>query len=355
MKPFSYRTLPASILFGAGSRRQIAALLEELGHSRALVLTTPEQRDLGQQTVASIGSRGAGLFDGARMHTPVEVTNKAVAVARSAQVDCLIAIGGGSTTGLAKAISVRTGLPQIIVPTTYAGSEVTPILGETENGKKRTRRQDAILPEWVVYDPDLTHSLPVQATLTSGMNAIAHAVEALYAPDSSPIIRLMALEATAKMLDALPLIHAEPENAAARSDALYSAWLCGTCLGATTMGLHHKICHILGGTFDLPHAQTHCIMLPHVLSYNRHAATQAHRDIGAALGTDNPERALFDLVVSLDGPVALEAIGMHKAGLDEVIAQLLAAPYANPAPMDEHRLRMMLDDAWSGRPPHDWS
>ncbi|UYN99794.1 MAG: maleylacetate reductase [Devosia sp.] len=351
MRAFTHRTLPATIRFGAGARHELAGLLDERNLQRALVLTTPEQAGLGRQIGASIGARGAGYFDGARMHTPVDVTERAMRVAGDLQADCLVSVGGGSTTGLGKAISVRSGLPNIVIPTTYAGSEVTPILGETEHARKTTRRADAILPGLVIYDPELTYSLPAGLSLTSGINALAHAAEALYAPDCTPIIRLMAMDAMTAMMRALPALRTNLADAEARSAALYAAWLCGTCLGATTMGLHHKICHVLGGTFDLPHAPTHCVMLPHVLAYNRDAAPEAYADMARALGAERPELAIHGLVTRHGGPVSLAALGMTPDGIATVIEQLQASPYANPAPLDAGRLRIMLDNALAGRAP----
>ncbi|AEQ50386.1 maleylacetate reductase [Pelagibacterium halotolerans] len=351
MLSFTHRQLPATIRFGAGCRHELKAILETRNLMRALVLTTPEQAHLGRSIADEIGPLCAGVFEGARMHTPMEVTRDTMALAQSVRADCLVAIGGGSTTGLGKAVSVRSGLPQFVIPTTYAGSEVTPVLGETENARKTTRRADAILPGLVLYDPELTYSLPASFTLTSAVNAMAHAAEALYAPDCTPIIRLMAYEAVGVMMRALPKLYAEPANAEARAEALYAAWLCGTCLGATTMGLHHKICHVLGGTFDLPHAPTHCIMLPHVLAYNKNAAPGAYADLALAMGTERPELAIYDMVLTQNGPVALSALGMTEHGIGEVITQLRASPYANPAPLDETRLRTMLANALAGRAP----
>jgi alcohol dehydrogenase class IV len=185
-------------------------------------------------------------------------------------------VGGGSTTGLGKAIALATGLDQIVVPTTYAGSEMTPILGQTERGVKTTQRSPAILPEVVIYDVDLTLTLPPALTATSGLNAIAHAVEALYAQDRNPIVSLMAEEGIAALARSLPVLVDAASDLAARSDALYGAWLCGACLGAVGMALHHKLCHTLGGSFDLPHAETHAVVLPHAVAYNSAAAPCSH-------------------------------------------------------------------------------
>lgn len=352
MRAFSHRTLPASIVFGAGARRQLPALLAAAQRSRALVVTTPGQVGLGEDLLGLLGDRAVGVFAGARMHTPVDVTEQAVERARTLDADCLVAVGGGSTTGLAKAVSVRLGIPQFILPTTYAGSEVTPVLGETENGRKTTRRAAAILPGHVIYDPELTLSLPVAVSVTSAINALAHAAEALYARDLSPIVALMAREAIAVLAGVLPAIKAAPSALEARSDALYAAWLCGTCLGSVGMGLHHQLCHVLGGSFGLPHAPTHCVILPHALAYNRTAAPEAYAQIGAALGVADAAIGLQALVQALGGPLSLQALGMPQHGLERVVDLLLEAPYDNPAPLERSRLEVLLLNAWAGAPPH---
>ena len=200
------------------------------------------------------------------MHTPTDVTERGLARARELDADCLVALGGGSTTGLGKAIALRTDLPQVAVPTTYAGSEATPILGETVGGRKTTLRSPKVLPEVIVYDVDLTLTLPASLSATSGINAIAHAVEALYAKEANPVVSMLATAGIAALARALPRIAADLRDLDARSDALYGAWACGTCLGSVGMALHHKLCHVLGGTFDLPHAETHAVVLPHAVA-----------------------------------------------------------------------------------------
>ena len=255
MDPFVYSAQPMRVRFGAGTLADLPGEIEALGLRRVLVLATPQQVDAGEALAGRIGARAAGVFGRARMHTPVDVTAEAMRRVEADRIDGLVAVGGGSTTGLSKAIALRTDLPQIVVPTTYAGSEMTPILGQTENGVKTTVKSPKVLPEVVIYDVDLTMSLPARLTAVSGLNAIAHAVEALYAQDRNPVVSLMAAEGIRALGRALPVLVAEPGDRAARSDALYGAWLCGTCLGAVGMALHHKLCHTLGGTFDLPHAE----------------------------------------------------------------------------------------------------
>jgi maleylacetate reductase len=285
------------------------------------------------------------------MHTPVAVTQKALAFARELKADCLVGIGGGSTTGLAKALALRTGLPQIVVPTTYAGSEVTPILGETENGEKITHRDDTMLPDIVIYDPELTLTLPLAVSVTSGINAIAHAAEALYSAEANPVIDQFAKNGMAAVARALPRLHAAPGDMAARSDALYGAWMCGTCLGAVGMALHHKLCHVLGGAFDLPHAPTHTVILPHALAYNRNAAPRAMTGIANALGGKDGPEAVYELAARLNAPLSLESLGFAHSDIERAVELALARPYPNPKPLDAERLSVLLTNAWRGNPP----
>jgi alcohol dehydrogenase class IV len=294
----------------------------------------------------------AGVFPGAVMHTPVEVSQRATALANETGADCTVALGGGSTIGLGKAIALRTDLPQICIPTTYAGSEMTPILGETADGQKTTQRSDKVLPEAVIYDVDLTLTLPPALSATSGINAIAHAVEALYAQDRNPVISLMAGEGVAALARALPLIAESPQDTDARADALYGAWLCGACLGAVGMALHHKLCHVLGGAFNLPHAETHTIVLPHALAYNAPAAPEAVAALSRALGNAaDPARALYDLAGRLGAKRALRDIGMPRDGIDRAADIALKNPYWNPRPIERAGIAALIARAWSGEPP----
>jgi maleylacetate reductase len=298
-----------------------------------------------------LGERSAGIHAGAVMHTPVEATERALLAVKDKAADAVIAVGGGSTTGLSKAIALRTDLPQIVLPTTYAGSEVTPILGETQGGVKTTQKSARVLPEVVIYDVDLTMDLPASIVATSGMNAIAHAVEALYAKDGNPITSLMAEEGIAALARALPRIVEGPAEVEPRSDALYGAWLCGHCLGMVGMALHHKLCHVLGGAFDLPHAQTHSVLLPHSAAYNLPAAPEAMARASRALGAGEVPKALFDLAGRLGAKRSLREIGMPEDGIERVVETTMAAPYWNPRPLDPAAIRSLLVRAWRGEPP----
>ncbi len=351
MTPFVYEANPARVVFGFGTIANVGEELDRLGLRRALVLSTPEQRAQAEDLAARIGSRCAGIFAGAVMHTPVDVTETALSIVRTCSADAVVSIGGGSTTGLGKAIALRTDLPQIVVPTTYAGSEMTPILGETKEGVKTTQRSPKVLPEVVIYDVDLTISLPARLTATSGMNAIAHAVEALYARDGNPIISLTAEEGIRALAAALPKLVRDPKDIDARSDALYGAWLCGTCLGAAGMALHHKLCHTLGGSFNLPHAETHTVVLPHATAYNQDAAPAAMNRIARALGARHAADALFDLSGTLGAPRSLRDIGLRESDLDRAADIAASNPYWNPRPVERDAIRRLLARAWAGERP----
>ena len=347
---FTVSTLPSRVVFGAGASARLGKIMDELGVSRALVLSTSHQADEAARLAASLDARVAGTFTEAAMHTPTDVSERAAARARELGADCTIALGGGSTTGLGKAIAWRTDLAQIVVPTTYAGSEVTPILGQTEGGQKTTLKDAKVLPEAVVYDPELTVTLPVAMSVTSGLNAMAHAVEALYATDRQPIATLMATEGLAAMHRALPTVVACPEDIDARSDALYGAWLCGHVLGAVGMALHHKLCHTLGGSFELPHAETHAILLPHTAAYNARAVPELLAPLARILG-DDVGPGLHAFARSLGAPLALADIGFDEGGIERAAKLATAKPYPNPADVTEDGIRALLGRALRGEPP----
>ncbi len=348
MTGFVHDALPMRVVFGSGALDRVAEEVVRLGLRRVLVLSTPRQGALAARVTDLLGERAAGTFDGARMHVPVETVAAAVAVVEELGADGCLAIGGGSTIGLAKALSLRLGLPSVAVPTTYAGSEMTPVWGLTEDGRKTTGRDPVVLPGSVVYDPDLTHALPAAVSGPSGLNAIAHAVEALYAPNGTPVVGAMAERGVRDLAAALPQVVADGSDGAARSLALEGAWLCGACLGATTMGLHHKLCHVLGGLLDLPHAETHAIVLPHVAAFNLPAAPEADAVLRRALGTDDVPAALLSLGAAVGVPDGLQALGVRHEDLARVADEVLAAPYSNPVAPTRADLEAILEAAWRG-------
>ena len=347
---FTHQSRPGRVIFGQGTMKALRDEAAALGLQRVLVLSSPGQRSAAEALSGLLGDRAAGLHPNAIMHTPTEVTETALQVVRREKIDGLVAIGGGSAIGLSKALAHRTDLPQIVLPTTYAGSEMTPILGETFGGVKKTLNHPSVLPETVIYDVDLTLSLPPRLSAVSGLNAMAHAIEALYAKDRNPIISLMALEAVRSLSHSLPEVLAKPYDLGARTEALYGAWLCGTCLGAVGMALHHKICHTLGGSFNLPHAETHAVILPHALAFNSPAIPDVMQSLQRNLGQD-PANALYRLGGALGAPRSLRDLGMPSSGIERAAEAALANPYWNPQPLRLDAIRALLFRAWAGEPP----
>lgn len=339
---FRHQSFSQVVLFGNGRRAELPALVEQLGFGRCLVLSTPEQRADAETFAEMLGPAAVGVLAEAAMHTPVDVSDAAAARARELRADCTIGVGGGSTIGLGKAIGLRTNLPQVAVPTTYAGSECTPIIGETANGKKTTQRNSVVVPAAIVYDPELTLTLPTKSSGMSGMNALAHAVEALYSPERSPLLVEFAAEGIRALARALPRVVDEPSDLDARTDALYGTWLCGTCLATSAMALHHKICHVLGGLFNLPHAETHALVLPYVVAFNKPAAPEAAERLADALGADDAVDAMFDLAARVRAPRSLAELGMPDDGVDAAVELILADRYWNPRPLTRPEVERLV-------------
>jgi len=342
--------LPSRVVFRSGALDELAAETQRLG-SRAMVISTPGQRHLAERCAELIGDRAVLVYPAAQMHTPADSVRAACSEADRVQADCCVAIGGGSTIGLAKAIAFERRLPILAVPTTYSGSEATSIWGYTENGVKHVARHAHVQPRTIVYDPLLTLGLPPSVSGPSGVNAIAHCVEALYSESANPLVSLMAEEGIRALGRSLPKVVKEPRDVAARTDALYGAWLAGVVLGAVGMALHHKLCHVLGGAFNLPHAETHTVLLPHVAAFNTAAAPDALSRVAAALGVPNAARGLFDLNLAIGAWVALKDIGMPESGIDRAAELATANPYYNPAPVHAQALRELLRNAWEGKRP----
>ncbi len=351
MMNFLYEALPYRVVFGSGALSRLPEEVEKLGARRALVLCTPEQTALAERAAHALGASSAGVYPKAAMHVPIETAIAAREEAKRLGADCCVAIGGGSTTGLGKAIALESGLPIIGVPTTYAGSEMTPIWGLTEGGVKKTGRDRKVLPRTVIYDPELTLTLPARLSATSGVNAIAHCVEALYAPDANPIISMMAEEGVRALASSLPAIQRDSQDLNAREQALYGAWLAGASLGAVAMGLHHKLCHTLGGAFNLPHAETHTIILPHATAYNAAHAPEAMARICRAIGAPDAAQGLYDLNVRLHAPLGLQELGLRESDLDHAADLATRNAYPNPAPLTRAGIRALLADAFAGRRP----
>src|SRR5580704_655307 len=357
MEPFARDVLPGRVVFGAGAARTaLAGEVARLGVSRLLLIPSGSEQSTARELVAPLADRIAGTFTGVRPHVPVEVADAARKQAAAVGADAVLSLGGGSATGTAKAVALTTGLPVIAIPTTYAGSEVTPVWGLTEGDRKTTGTDPRVLPRVVLYDPDLTMSLPAGLTAASGLNALAHCAEAFWAPARNPVTALAAAEGLRVLAQALPLAVKDGADLAARGDLLYGAYLAGTAFGVAGAGLHHKICHVLGGRFGLPHAQTHAIVLPYVLAFNLPGAPDAAARISQALdeaGLDpvGPAAAVQALAARLGLPGGLRDIGLREDQIDEA-ARLIepAVPADNPVPAGAAELRTLLRAAWAGAP-----
>jgi maleylacetate reductase len=350
MRTFTYDALPGRVVFGAGRRADLPAEVDLLGLSRVMVIADENAKSTADELVASLGERVASRWHDVAQHVPTDLADAAREAASEAGVDGIVSVGGGSTTGLAKAIALVAETPIVAVPTTYAGSEMTPIYGLTGE-HKQTGRDLRVLPRAVVYDPELTVELPLDVTAPSAFNALAHCVEALYGPGANPITSLMAEDAIRAIASALPHAAHDLRDLDARSDLLYGAYLAGAALAVVGMALHHKVCHVLGGTFGLVHGDVNAVMLPHVVLYNSAGAPEAVARAAAALGADDAAGALFDLAVSVDAPTSLAELGMPEDGLDLAARRTVDDTTFNPTPVEVSSVRALLDNAWHGRRP----
>ena len=348
---FVHDSLARRIVFGPGRLGDLGAEIDAIGARRVLLVTSKRQRADLAPLVADLGGRVAGVFDDTTKNVQVETQRAAVAAATEAGAECTVNIGGGSVIGVGKAVAIETGLPVIAVPTNYSGSEMTPIYGITEGGLKRTASDPRVMPITVIYDPELTVGLPAAVGGPSGMNAIAHAVEALYAENENPITSMMAQEAIGALAAGLPAAARDPADMEARSLAFYGACLSGAALASMGMAIHHKLCHALGGSFNLPHAEVHTIVLPHAVAYNREAAAPAMGRIARALGATDAAQGLYDLASALDAKMALRDIGMKEQDLDKAAEIATTNPYYNPRPVTVEGVRALLEDAYHGIRP----
>ncbi|WP_244285294.1 maleylacetate reductase [Cryobacterium shii] len=392
---FEYRTQSQRVLFGTGRAAELLArVLAEPGglpgsastsgstnasgrtstpgSDAPRVMVIASRRELERSTGVLGGIRPAAIFDDVVQHVPVESAERARQAARDARIDVLVPIGGGSAIGLAKAVARAEGLPIVAVPTTYSGSEATAVWGQVEHGVKTTGFDPRVLPGTVIYDAELSRALPRDLSVSSGLNALAHGIDALWAPGKNPVSSTIAAEAIRMLAHALPLIADDPGDLAAREEALYGAYLSASAFSSAGSGLHHKICHVLGGTFGLPHSETHAIVLPHVVAFNVPAAPEAEALLARALGAAaaaadltevpgpagtpaEPPTAVESLVALSDrlhAPTALRDFGFREEDITRAVALIVpAAPPSNPRPVTPEALTRLLHDAWSGDAP----
>jgi len=349
---FTHETLPQRVMFASGEApAAVAGEVERLGARRVMVIAAPAEASLAD--TVSAGIPVALRHDEVVMHVPVKVAEHAREAAVRAQADAVISVGGGSTTGLAKAIAMTgspvAGLPIIAVPTTYAGSEATNVWGLTEGGTKTTGTDDLVLPRSIVYDASLMLTLPVEMSVASGLNAMAHCVDSMWGPRADPIDQALALEGIRALRLGLPAVKASPTGLQGREQTLYGAYLAAVAFASAGSGLHHKICHVLGGMFNLPHAQTHAVVLPYVLAFNAPNAPEAQQRMARAFDAPTAAQGLTTLRTALGAPTALRDYGMPEDGIAKAVAAIIAAiPAGNPTPVTDKNLTALLSAAWEG-------
>lgn len=348
---FRHATLGQRILFGAGKAAEhLASEIARLGAHRIMLIAAPAEQDLAVSITRDL--QITLNHDDVAPHVPIDKAEGARRVAEENAIDLIITVGGGSTTGLAKAIAMDHPIPIVAVPTTYAGSEATNVWGLTKAGRKTTGIQDSVLPVSVIYDSHLTLSLPIDLTVASGLNAIAHCIDSMWAPRTNPINQALAAEGIRALATGLPGVIAEPGGIDGRDQCLYGAYLSAVAFASAGSGMHHKICHVLGGTYNLPHAQTHAAVLPRVLEYNAQKAPHASERIAAALDAEEPAAGLWDLYTRIDAPTALRDFGFQEDNIPEAASiALKSIPDSNPRPVDQESIEQLLHDAWSGTAP----
>ena len=349
MRRFVYEPACPRVVFGPGvAQRELAAECDRLGLHRVLLIATAGELARSGAVPASLGGRLAGRFTAVRTHVPVDTAAAAVASAAEVAADGLLCVGGGAATGTAKAVALESGLPIVAVPTTYAGSEVTPVWGLTEGGRKRTGRSAAVLPRTVLYDAELTTGLPAAISAASGMNALAHCVDTLGLHATDPVTALLAIEGVRVLATSLPAVAGNGKDLAARTEALYGAYLAGSAFATAGSGVHHKACHVLGGRFDLPHAATHAVLLPQVAGYLTAVNPETMERVRLALDPSaaSAATALHALAGRIGAPLALRDLGLSQAGLAEAIREV--AEHTGLAEVDASRI---LRAAWHGATP----
>ena len=350
MESFSYDALPGRVIFGAGRRNEVGDEVERLGATRVLLIADAHDKETIAEIEGVLGDRLVGTFTEVAQHVPVVLAEKLRALVASTEADVTVSLGGGSATGFGKAVSLTHEIPQICIPTTYAGSELTPIWGTSSGEVKETGRDLRVLPKTVIYDPELTLGLPISIAGPSAMNALAHAVEGLYGPGANPVMSAVALESVRVLSTHLPLMKASPDSIEERSNVLYGAYLAGVVLAVVGTALHHKTCHILGGLYGLDHGKMNAVVLPHALAFNAPAIPEAYEQLSLVLGGDAAGR-LYDLARALDTPSSLVEIGMPVGGVERAAPLVVRDAAANVRPIDLDQAIAFLTNCAEGERP----
>lgn len=384
MRAFESTFPGREVMFGAGSVARLGEAADRHGWRRLLLCASPTLRRDGHARAVeeALGARLAATFDRVRPHVLEEDVAEALALAEAAHVDAIVGLGGGSAIGIAKAVSFgleerrggREGaptrpdheplVPVAAIPTTYAGSEMTPVYGVTRHeggaARKVTVTDPRIAPRLVVYDPELTLDLAPELTASTGINALAHCVEALYSITRNPLATAAARAGIETIAGALPRCRAAGADLEARGDLLAGAYLAGTALATVAMGLHHGLCHVLGGTAGVPHGVANAIILPHAMRFNLEVTAPALALAAPALGFHTSGQSdvaaaaaatagVATLIERLGLPRHLREVGVAADDLPRLaeIALLSRAVRNNPRPVrDAAEIEALLRAAW---------
>jgi maleylacetate reductase len=352
IEKFTYTPLAIKVCFGNGRFQELGNIASDYQLNRILVLSTDSDRAkaLAEKAGAQLEGRLVGYFDGCLEQVPTDNARKVQALADHLDVDGVVCVGGGSTIGHGKAVALTREIKLIHVVTTYSGSEMTISQGFQQDGVKRHTHDARMQADCVIYDPELTTSLPASVSGPSGMNAMAHSVEALYGNYANPISNLLAMSGISALATALPKVVKNPNDLNARGDALYGAYMSGVSLSAG-MALHHQVAHVLGGSFAIPHAIAHTLALPHTIAYNRQAVPMAMDQLARSLTSEDGPTGLYDLSCSLDINMRLSDYGFDAQHIDHAISLILDDPKDNPRPLERSALHTMFADIVAGTTP----
>jgi len=363
---FNYVSYAQEILFAPGVLARLRQTVEKRGWQRCMLCTSHSMRVGGQlgPIESNLGEKLVAVFERVQPHVQDGQVATALAAAREKSIDLVIGLGGGSALGMAKAVGFDLQLPIVAIPTTYAGSEMTPVYGITHTDedppRKVTVSDPKVVPSLVFYDPQLTLDLPSALTASTGINALAHCIEALYSKTRNPLSSLAATEGVRHIHAALLKCYQDGKNLEARTEMLFGSHLAGLSLASVSMGLHHGLCHVLGGSANVPHGIANAIILPHAILFN--ADVTAAQLIPAAEAMNVPEignnpkeriealaQRISTLVRDMDLPQRLRDAGIREADLPR-LAQLAfqnKTVQNNPKPItDVTQLESLLRDAW---------
>jgi maleylacetate reductase len=349
MTPFTFRSAPIRVVFGAGALAALAAEADFHKMSRLLVLCSQHRTDYARRLTAPLGERVVEICNASAPNMPREAFDRIVADLARINADGFVVVGGGSPVGLAKAAAAATGLPYIAVVTTYSGSEMAArwyvgVADQRIGGNDR-----ACLPATAIYDPELTLDLPPRTSAASGMNAMAHAVESLYGVDTNPVVQTMAEEAVRRLGQSLPRVVKAPRDLKARGDVLYGAWLAANF--RAEVGLEHAIAQRVRQWFDLDHAHAHAVATPYAIGFNAAAAPDAMARIKRALGVADAARGLYDLNVRLGLPTGLKDLGLREVDIGKAVEIVSALKIEHPRPVTKADLAEIIRQAYHGAPP----